>query len=101
VSDSLNQSRAWRGRRIYTHQDRRDSAPDLARRSSRDHARADLPLHPRTGADVTAGVGRAQAWGGSVEEIRPGDVVRIPPGRKQDGVLHGALDMSRYLASPE
>jgi quercetin dioxygenase-like cupin family protein len=28
-----------------------------------------------------------QAWGGPVEQIRPGDVVRIPPGRKH---WHGA-----------
>jgi 4-carboxymuconolactone decarboxylase len=27
---------------------------------------------------VTAGVGRVQRWRGPVEEIRPGDVVRIP-----------------------
>lgn len=27
---------------------------------------------------VTTGVGRVQRWGGPVEEIRPGDVVRIP-----------------------
>lgn len=36
---------------------------------------------------VTAGVGRVQGWGGPVEEIRLGDVVRIPPGRKH---WHGA-----------
>jgi 4-carboxymuconolactone decarboxylase len=36
---------------------------------------------------VTAGVGRVQRWGGPVEEIRPGDVVRIPPGVKH---WHGA-----------
>lgn len=36
---------------------------------------------------VTAGVGRVQGWGGPVEEIRPGDVVRIPPGQKH---WHGA-----------
>ncbi|MEH2143479.1 cupin domain-containing protein [Nostoc sp.] len=29
---------------------------------------------------VTAGVGRTQQWGGSVEEIKPGDVVWCPPG---------------------
>jgi quercetin dioxygenase-like cupin family protein len=28
---------------------------------------------------VTDGVGRVQQWGGPVQEIRPGDVVRIPP----------------------
>jgi 4-carboxymuconolactone decarboxylase len=36
---------------------------------------------------VTAGVGRVQGWGGPIEEIRPGDVVRIPPGQKH---WHGA-----------
>ena len=36
---------------------------------------------------VTAGVGRVQRWGGPIEEIRPGDVVRIPPGQKH---WHGA-----------
>ncbi|MBD2074955.1 cupin domain-containing protein [Phormidium sp. FACHB-592] len=28
---------------------------------------------------VTAGTGRVQQWGGSIKEIRQGDVVRIPP----------------------
>lgn len=28
---------------------------------------------------VTAGGGRVQRWGGPIEDIRPGDVVRIPP----------------------
>jgi len=28
---------------------------------------------------VTAGCGRVQRWGGPIEEIRPGDVVRIAP----------------------
>ncbi len=36
---------------------------------------------------VTAGVGRVQQWGGAIEEIRPGDVVWIPPGQKH---WHGA-----------
>lgn len=36
---------------------------------------------------VTSGCGRAQRWGGPVEEIRPGDVVWIPPGEKH---WHGA-----------
>lgn len=36
---------------------------------------------------VTSGSGRAQCWGGPVEEIRPGDVVWIPPGEKH---WHGA-----------
>ena len=36
---------------------------------------------------VTAGCGRAQRWGGPVEEIRPGDVVSFAPGEKH---WHGA-----------
>jgi len=36
---------------------------------------------------VTAGSGRVQRWGGPIEEIRPGDVVWIPPGLKH---WHGA-----------
>lgn len=36
---------------------------------------------------VTAGVGRVQEWGDPVQEIRPGDVVWIPPGVKH---WHGA-----------
>jgi quercetin dioxygenase-like cupin family protein len=36
---------------------------------------------------VTAGCGRAQRWGGPIEEIRSGDVVWFPPGEKH---WHGA-----------
>jgi len=36
---------------------------------------------------VTSGVGRVQCWGRPIEEIRPGDVVWIPPGEKH---WHGA-----------
>jgi quercetin dioxygenase-like cupin family protein len=36
---------------------------------------------------VTTGCGWVQRWGGSVEEIRPGDVVSILPGEKH---WHGA-----------
>jgi quercetin dioxygenase-like cupin family protein len=36
---------------------------------------------------VTSGLGRAATWGGPVEELRPGDVVWIPPGEKH---WHGA-----------
>lgn len=36
---------------------------------------------------VTSGCGRAQRWGGPIEEIRPGDVVRFAPGEKH---WHGA-----------
>ena len=30
---------------------------------------------------VTAGCGRAQRWGGPIEEIHPGDIVWFAPGR--------------------
>lgn len=36
---------------------------------------------------VTAGVGRVQHWGGPIQEIRPGDIVWIPPGTNH---WHGA-----------
>jgi 4-carboxymuconolactone decarboxylase len=36
---------------------------------------------------VTAGVGLVQQWGGPIQDIRPGDVVRIPPNQKH---WHGA-----------
>ena len=36
---------------------------------------------------VTAGCGQAQRWGGPIENLRPGDVVCIPPGEKH---WHGA-----------
>jgi quercetin dioxygenase-like cupin family protein len=36
---------------------------------------------------VTAGCGLAQRAGGPIEEIRPGDVIRFPPGEKH---WHGA-----------
>jgi quercetin dioxygenase-like cupin family protein len=36
---------------------------------------------------VTAGCGRAQRWGGPIEEIRPGDVISFAPGEKH---WHGA-----------
>jgi len=36
---------------------------------------------------ITSGVGRVQKWGDTVQEIRPGDVVWIPPGVKH---WHGA-----------
>lgn len=36
---------------------------------------------------VVAGFGWAQRWGGPKEEIRPGDVIWIPPGEKH---WHGA-----------
>ena len=36
---------------------------------------------------VTSGVGRVQQWGGAIQEIRPGDIVWIPPHVKH---WHGA-----------
>ncbi len=36
---------------------------------------------------VTSGTGRVQFWGGAIQEIKPGDVVWIPPGQKH---WHGA-----------
>ena len=51
-------------------------------------ARTAWHTHPRGQVlIVTEGIGRAQLWGGAVEEMRPGDVVRIPPGAKH---WHGA-----------
>lgn len=38
---------------------------------------------------VTAGCGRAQSWGGPIQEIRPGDVVWFAPGEKH---WHGAAE---------
>ncbi|HZW57524.1 MAG TPA: cupin domain-containing protein [Nitrososphaerales archaeon] len=40
---------------------------------------------------VTSGCGLIQSWGGPIEEIRPGDVVWIPPGEKH---WHGATATS-------
>lgn len=40
---------------------------------------------------VTEGIGLVQRWGDPLEEIRPGDVVRIPPGQKH---WHGAAPNS-------
>jgi quercetin dioxygenase-like cupin family protein len=37
---------------------------------------------------VLSGIGRVQAWGGPVREIRPGDTVWIPPDEKH---WHGAV----------
>ncbi len=41
---------------------------------------------------VTAGTGWVQQWDGPVQEMREGDVVRIPPGAKH---WHGATDTTR------
>ncbi len=40
---------------------------------------------------VTAGAGRAQRWGGPIEEIRPGDVISFAPSEKH---WHGAAPTS-------
>ena len=51
-------------------------------------ARTAWHAHPRGQIlIVTAGTGRVQSWGGPTEEIRAGDVVRIPAGQKH---WHGA-----------
>ncbi len=51
-------------------------------------ARTAWHTHPRGQTlVVTAGLGRVQIEGGPVEEIRPGDVIWIPPGRRH---CHGA-----------
>jgi quercetin dioxygenase-like cupin family protein len=51
-------------------------------------ARSAWHTHPAGQAlVVTAGLGWVQQWGGPVQEIRPGDVVWIPPGVKH---WHGA-----------
>lgn len=55
-------------------------------------ARTAWHTHPRGQTlIVTAGAGRVQRWGGPIDEIRPGDVVRIPPGVKH---WHGAAPSS-------
>ena len=41
---------------------------------------------------VTGGCGRAQRWGGRIEEIHPGDVIWFAPGEKH---WHGAAPGSR------
>jgi quercetin dioxygenase-like cupin family protein len=43
---------------------------------------------------VTAGCGCVQRWGGPMEEIRPGDVVWIPPGEKH---WHGATPTTAMM----
>ncbi len=43
---------------------------------------------------VLSGLGRAQTWGSPIREIRPGDVVWIPPGEKH---WHGASPTSAMV----
>src|SRR5436309_15929526 len=45
---------------------------------------------------VTAGCGLVQRWGGSIEEIRPGDVIGISPGEKH---WHGATPTTAMTPS--
>jgi quercetin dioxygenase-like cupin family protein len=50
---------------------------------------------------VTQGVGLVQLWGGPMQEIRPGDIVWIPPGAKH---WHGASPsqgMSHYAIAEQ
>jgi 4-carboxymuconolactone decarboxylase len=55
-------------------------------------ARTAWHAHPRGQVlIVTAGIGRVQQWGGPIDEIRAGDVVRIPAGQKH---WHGASPQS-------
>ena len=55
-------------------------------------ARTAWHTHPRGQIlIVTAGTGRVQRWGDPIEEIRAGDVVRIPAGQKH---WHGASPAS-------
>ncbi len=69
------------------------TAPDPARVSIASvtfepGARTDWHSHPAGQTlIVTAGCGRVQCWGGSIEEIRPWDVVWAPTGEKH---WHGA-----------
>jgi quercetin dioxygenase-like cupin family protein len=48
---------------------------------------------------VTAGVGRVQHWDGPAQEIRPGDVVWIPPGVKHWHGASPAVAMSHIAVS--
>jgi quercetin dioxygenase-like cupin family protein len=50
-------------------------------------ARTAWHTHPLGQTLVTSGCGRAQRWGGPIEEIRPGDVIWFAPGEKH---WHGA-----------
>jgi len=51
-------------------------------------ARSDWHTHPLgQKLVIISGCGRIQSWGGPIEEMRPGDVIVIPPGEKH---WHGA-----------
>jgi quercetin dioxygenase-like cupin family protein len=49
---------------------------------------------------VISGAGLTQAWGGAVEEIRPGDVVWCPPGVKHWHGASPANAMSHIALTP-
>jgi quercetin dioxygenase-like cupin family protein len=69
------------------------TAPEPARASAayvtfEPGARSNWHTHPLGQTlVVTSGRGYVQSWGGPLEVIRPGDVVRCPPGEKH---WHGA-----------
>jgi quercetin dioxygenase-like cupin family protein len=48
---------------------------------------------------VTVGVGRVQHWDGPLQEIRPGDVVWIPPGVKHWNGASATVGMSHVAIS--
>jgi quercetin dioxygenase-like cupin family protein len=75
-------SRNWRHRHETARDKRHVPFP------ARPGARTAWHTHPAGQTLIlTAGLGWVQEWGGRVQEIRSGDVVRIPPGQKH---WHGA-----------
>lgn len=50
---------------------------------------------------VTHGVGLVQRWGGPIQEIRPGDIVWIPPGEKHWHGASPANAMSHYAITEQ
>ena len=59
----------------------------------RDGARTNWHTHPLGQTlHVVTGAGRAQVWGGPIQEIKAGDTVWIPPGEKH---WHGAAQTTR------
>src|SRR3979490_681426 len=67
-------------------------------------ARTAWHTHPRGQTlIVTAGVGRVQIEGGPIEEIRPGDVVWIPPGKRHLAwrLPYDGDDPPRHPGAPE
>ena len=66
-----------------------DTGPVAGRQRHLRAGRADGLAHASARPDliVTSGAGRAERWGGPIEELRPGDVVWFAPGEKH---WHGA-----------